>query len=353
MRISCGILCFVLKRGWSFVALGLLAAALIILLNFPPLLERYPGLASLSRAINASTGIIAAVVGGLFVQGLAIIYGLFKNAVQGHLDELKELATKFLDEIKKEKEMLSREIIVGPLSIVGTKLRIYYLRPLCTAFNKMSNSAEYGGLLEDMGVHWPDVDKSLNELKDLCNRLDEFNYRVGKLDEDIVEYIEELAKEYSVHGLVGLNPKNFPVLMMRIIDRLLPRLDDIKDRDDLAKQLESLCSREHIAEKCKKVYESLLRSAGGTKVNGKKLHVFDVYVGDISRDIWNKHGLNVVIDATARTLQKYCESLRAYYDEGYRLLSQARSVEDRVMKALGRVKHAKFLPLKTICEYLR
>lgn len=202
-------------------------------------------------------------------------------------------------------------------------------------------------------MHWPHISKSLEDLRNLCNHISEFNDNISKLDNNnIVKYIEELGKEYLIYRLRGLEPQNFPYFMKYIFDRILPGLNDIKDERDLAGLLEKLCSRNYIVSKCKDVCGSMLDARTGAA--GKGLYVLGgIYIGDVSLGDWEKHGLDVVIDAVARTLQKYCSSLQTYYREVYKLLNQSRLVEDSVVKALEEVKYAKFLPLKKSCRYLQ
>ena len=334
-----GVLLLVLKKGLGFIALSVGVLFLILLLNYDPVVIGCPQLQSIRNAINRCIPIIAAIVTGIFVQGIALLYKFFENAVEKHLKELNETAQTFLNRIGEvdEPAYFTRRVegIVN-----GYMLYMHVKSPLCTHYEDVKS--KYGDLVKDIENHWSKAGEALNEVDKLCSDINQHNVDVRELKYKLLEYIDNLVNNRAASTLPGIVPKYFSDFITSILlDAVVPRVvDDEKKFRDLDRNYIATMYKFHT-----KNFE--------LKLEGDMLLVGEYRVGKLAPDVWRKHGQNLVIEIVHKALMKYSKELDRYADEGRKLVENAKGALDKLRKELKYVADAKFLPLTKLCRYLR
>lgn len=293
---------------------------------------------SIRDAINPCVPIIAAIIIGIFMQGVGLMYKLFESAIRVHLEELNEVAKEFLDKVKgvKEPARFSNEV-EGTLN--GYLLYMHVKAPLCTCYEEIVS--KYGDLVRDIGNHWNEAGKTLDKLNELCERIKRHNENVRKLKHELLNYMENLIKRNVVPQLPGLIPEYYSNLVERVLfDPIVP---EVVRRDKKFKNID----KSFIADLCKPYIEEDLKSEHDT------LRVGGCNVGSITLDDWREHGVRLTIEVICEALKKYADQLDEYVNEGRKLIERAEKIRNELMKNLEYIAKARFLPLTKLCDYLK
>ena len=333
-----GILLFVLRRGWSFIALSIVILVLVFLINYDPVITLYPQLQSILQpirgAINRCIPIIAAIVVGIFTQGIALIYRLFESAIEKHLKELNEVAKALYDKIKEIK--MPAYFSASTRVLGGYQLYMHIEAPLCDRYKDIVQ--DYGDLVEDIGNHWNKAGKALDEVYELCNEIDQHNKNVKNLERKLEECISALIKNDVIPRLPGADPallKNFInfMLLSEVVPKIVRQRKKFKEID-----------RNYVANLYKSHNPSLEYRDGNLWVDGHN-------VGRITPNDWKKHE-DLIIEIIYKVLRKYNEQLDRCVDEGQRLIERSKNILSELKVNLEYVAKARFLPLAKLCKYL-
>ena len=63
---------------------------------------------------------------------------------------------------------------------------------ICKGYGEMLGT--YNGLVNDLGVHWPDLGKLIDSLHELCECVHDLNKRLELLNKDLIESVKKLAE---------------------------------------------------------------------------------------------------------------------------------------------------------------
>lgn len=329
-----GLLLAVVKKSWVFIALGLAALSLVFAINFDPLISHIPYYQEIRNALNPCIPIIAAVIVGIFVQGISLIYRLFENAIERHLKELNEVAQTFTDKLNKETAYFSNMVDGMGETYV---LYMHTKAPLCKHYNEIKSA--YGDLVDDIGNHWRRAGEVINKVDNLCKNIKQHNKDVNDLEQKLLENIQKMIKDEVVPGLPGLIPDYFKTFMGFVLLKVVPcivsenRLFVRLERDDVARIYNARGLRVEP------------ESSGILKVSGYS-------VGRITPSDWERHGKKFVIDIIYDVLKKYGTQLDEYVKKGNNLIEQAKSIAEELKKELNNVAKAGILPVAKICKHL-
>ncbi len=210
--------------------------------------------------------IIAAIIVGVFAQGIGLVYKLFENAITKHLEELNNVAKEFFEKIKD----VDRPAYFTNMHIES---------PLCSSYKDVK--AKYGELVEDMGAHWSNFSDILRSLNKLCLDIDEHNNRVCEIEQKLQECLREVVKHGVSSSLHGANPDylyNFvrSILFGYVIPKIVSRGKRFSEVDY-------------------NYINSMYRSATKDfklEVKNNNLWVGNYNVGSVTPDVWRSNGEN-------------------------------------------------------------
>jgi len=180
-----GLLLAVVKKSRGFIALGFVVLFLVFVVNFDPLISHIPYSQEIRNVLNPCIPIISAIIVGIFVQGISLIYRLFENAIEKHLEELKKVAQTFTDKLDKEPAYFTNT--VGGIDEIYI-LYMHIKAPLCEHYNKIKSI--YDDLVDDIGNHWRRAGEVINKVDNLCKNIEQHNKDVSNLEQRLFENIQ-------------------------------------------------------------------------------------------------------------------------------------------------------------------
>jgi len=330
------LLLLVLRKSWSFMALGIIVLVIIFALN---VVEPSPQLRPIRDAVNQCVPIIAAIIVGVFAQGIGLIYKLFENAITKHLEELNNVAKKFFEKVKDvdRPAYFAKEYP----NVVGSYMLYMHIEsPLCSSFRDVKTV--YGGLVEDMGIHWSSISEVLRSLDKLCLDIDEHNSRVYGIEQRLRGYLRNVIKRDVASKLRGANPDylyNFVdfILFGHVIPRIVDGSKRFSDVD--CGYIES-------------VYRSVTKSFK-LEVKDNSLWIGSFNIGPITPDAWRCSGDKLVVDIVLEVLRKFGSDLDKLAEDGQHLIKCSQNIAPRLKEELEHIANAKFLPLTRLCRYIR
>ena len=330
-----GLLLTVVKKGWTFIVLGFAVLSLVFVINFDPLISHIPYYQEFRNAFNPCIPILAAVIVGIFTQGIGLIYRLFENAIEGHLKELNEVAQAFSDKLDKEPAYFTNTVGgIGEIYI----LYMHIKAPLCEHYNEIKST--YGDLVDDIGNHWRRAGEVINKVDNLCKNIEQHNKDVSDLRQKLLENMQKMIEDKAVLGLSGLIPDYFKTFMRFVLFEVVVRR--IVDENRLFELLEH--------GDIVRIYNArgLRAEPDGSGI----LKVGGYSVGRITPSDWKEYGEKFVIDIIYKVLKKYGAQLDEYVEKGKNLIEQAKNIAEELKKELNDVAKARFLPVAKICKYL-
>jgi len=347
-NIIMGLLLLVIRKSWSFIALSLAILASVFIVNYDPLASHplishvlnLQTIQKIRSALNPCIPIIAAVIVGIFVQGVGLIYRLFEDAVRRHLRELNEVAQFFINKLQEtEKPAYFTNSIRAPV-IDGYILYMYIEAPLCEHYEDIKS--RYGDLVEDIGNHWRRAGEVINEVVSLCKDIAQHNRSVKELEQRLLGDVQKLVMSKAISRLPGLIPDYFKNFMRFVLlGIVIPRV--VKE-NQLFKQIEC----DFIAH----AYKSYTKDFKVDPDSSGILRVGGYSVGRITPDEWREHGEKLVIEIAYKVLKEHHNQLDKHVEEGMKLIEQAKKVTEKLEKELDNIAKARFLPLTKICRYL-
>lgn len=209
-----GMLILIIKKSWSFIAVGFIIMIMVFMINYSPLFKYLPTLQEIRDALNPSIPIIAALLIGIFAQGIGMIYKLFEEAIKNHLEKLKEVTQALIN----EKEKFPYFSDLGVLRIADVhKLHLYIKAPYpCDHYKNIKS--KYGNLVEDIGNHWPKAGEIINKVRRLCINIEHHNNEIKKLEGDLLKFIKSLVQNNkAIRRLSGLNFENFEAIIWYLL----------------------------------------------------------------------------------------------------------------------------------------
>ena len=330
------LLLLVLRKSWSFMALGIIVLVIIFALN---VVEPSPQLRPIRDAVNQCIPIIAAIIVGVFAQGIGLIYKLFENAITKHLEELNNVAKKFFEKVKDvdRPAYFANEYP----NVVGSYMLYMHIEsPLCSSYKDVK--AGYGELVEDMGIHWSSVSEVLRSLDRLCLDIDKHNSRVYEIERKLRGCLRNVIKRDVALRLRGANPDylyNFVdfILFGHVIPGVVndgKRFSDV-DYD----YIESM-------------YRSVTKSFK-LEVKDNSLRIGSFNIGPITPGAWRCNGDKLVVDMVLEVLRKFSNDLDKLTEDGQHLIKYSQNIAPRLREELEHIANAKFLPLTRLCRYIR
>ena len=192
-----GLLSLAVRLGWKFLALGAAVVAAVAVLNYGPLASRYPQLAAARGAVDSAIPIVAVVVAGVIAQGISFAYGLFRDAVRGHLEDLRGLAERLLESLTLGDQSGQVEPELQAVAAEGAKsgLAVTAIGPLmvdtsyCHSFD--SASKEDANLLNDIEYHWESAKYGIGKFKNACEKATKYNKRLSTVGDRLIEGLRE------------------------------------------------------------------------------------------------------------------------------------------------------------------
>jgi len=320
--------------------MGVLVFITVFILNYGPIINSYPQLQPIRSAINPSIPIIAAVIIGIFAQGVGLMYKLLENAITNHLTELNNIARELLNNIK---DVNVKSVAYFSDRSSGTyegpsKLYVHIESPLCRSYKRVS--AKYNKLLDDIGCHWREAGESLKKLKSLCARIKEHCRNVEGLEQEIKEELKDLIGDEVATKLPGVNVGRLRSYLYSAICKLVRRVIECQEKfADI--------SYSRMEEICKSMWESCPpeETEHGLLVGG-------YYIGNVRKQYWTARGEPLVVKAIHKLFSRYGDRLDELADEGREIISEAQDILENLRKSLRDVAEAKFLPLTKVCNYL-
>ncbi|RLI47609.1 hypothetical protein DRO69_00210 [Candidatus Bathyarchaeota archaeon] len=331
-----GLLLAVVKKSRGFIALGLVVLFLVFTVNFDPLISHIPYSQEIRNVLNPCIPIISAILIGISIRGIGLIYRLFGNAIEKHLKDLNKVAQAFTDKLNKEPAYFTNRVSSG---IVETYVLYMHIRaPLCEHYNEIKSL--YGDLVDDIGNHWRRAGEVLNKIDNLCKNVAQHNRDVNGLKQILSENIQKMIKDEVAPRLPGLIPDYFRTFVLFVLLEVVVRR--IVDENRLFAQLE----RDDVAS---------IYNATGLRVELESsgiLRAGAYSVGKITPSDWKEYGERFVIDIIYEVLKKYGAQLDEYVKKGNDLIEQAKNIAEELKKELNNVAKARFLPVAKICKYL-
>ena len=225
-----GILLLVLRRGWSFIVMSFLVFAIIFALNYEPIVDSYPQLLPIRNALNTTIPVIAAIIVGIFAQGIGLIYKLFENAITKHLEELNNVAKEFLSSINELEEDSGKPVYFSssiPNIVDSHRLYLHVEAPLCSRYRDILS--KYGGLLNDVGNHWASAGLVLGKLRRLCVSINEHNERVKHIERELEGELRRPIENKALSKLLGIKADYLHNFVRSILfSNIIPRIVDKK-----------------------------------------------------------------------------------------------------------------------------
>lgn len=308
-----GLLSIVIKRSWSLILLSIAVIVFYMVLNAP-----LPSniIKLLRDMFNPAIPLISAILVGLFMQGVAVIYRMIEWALIEHKKDIDKMINEILEKYKHPTR--------PPDVIYDRGFDLNHLRvssDLCQAINEIRE--KFGHLWEDLENHFPEVKRNI---EDFCERLkkheEELKNLEIKIEEKLHQYVSQVASEFNV------NSHTYKILVGRVLKNCLERF-----KVRAIENPEEFISR--VVEELDVKKERDVAVVGGLKVG-----------------VWSAEIKERTKDILIATIKEYEDKLRHAHEKTQELREYKEKEEQALCNELEKVLSLKVLPMKKVCKFI-
>lgn len=348
-----GILKLVIKKSKGILLVGLGILLLYAFLNYDPLVSTVPGLYSLRKMANILLPIVTTMYAGLFIQQVSLIYKLFEYAITRHIEELNKVAKDFHSELSKLDEK--------PISLrfhyesISNSIKLLWIDDrLCRIYHKLKK--KYGGLLDDLGVHWPKLNKLLKKCQNICAEINNLDKKLRDLSSTILRnlknksFLEELLLMNSTEELVKdqktiLDKANIEALAGILELLLWYVLEEVYRKGERFHEINAEIIIENIMERNDWIFKPT--------IDHDTLKVGAYFLGKkVSPNEWKRSSSKLLKNIITGIFEKYGEQLDRLIELYRELKGEIIELHRELKEHLEDISATRFLPLVSVCKYI-